>query len=117
MRNKTADWSAGDFRSVLELQTEVKTPDGAGGYNHSFTTIGTVFANASQSGGSEQFSEEIGARILSNNGYTFTTWFRPDIRTVCRVIFDGKIFNVRSTYNIDDRRKFVSFYAECGVEG
>lgn len=116
MRNRTPNWSAGDFRSVIVLQVEDKTPDGAGGYSHSFRTIGTVFCNASQSSGSEQYNESTGARIMSVNGYNFATWFRPDIKTVCRVIFDGKIFNVRSTFNIDDRRKFVSFYAECGVE-
>jgi SPP1 family predicted phage head-tail adaptor len=116
MKNKTPEWSAGDFRSVLDLQVEDRTSDNAGGFNHSFRSIGKVFANAMQSSGSEQFSDSIGARLLSFNGYTFTTWYRADIETVKRVIFDGKIFNIRSTFNIDDRRKFVSFYAECGVE-
>ena len=116
VRNKTPDWSAGDFRSVIDLQVEDRTPDAGGGFNHTFHSIGTVFANAVQSSGSEQFSDAIGGRLRSFKGYVFTTWFRPDIETVDRVIFDGKIFNVRSTFNIDDRRKFVSFYAECGVE-
>ena len=116
MKNRTPEWCAGDFRSVIDLQVEDRTPDAGGGFNHTFRSIGQVFANAMQGSASEQFSEAIGARLRSFNGYTFTTWYRDDIVTVDRVIFDGKIFNVRSTFNMDDRRKFVSFYAECGVE-
>lgn len=117
MKNKTAEWSAGDFRTPVTLQVEVDTPDGAGGYTHTWSTVAeVVFCNVQQSNGTETYSEAIGGRLLSQQLFTFTTWWRADIVTVDRILWNGNIWNVRSTYDIDGRNKFLQFTAETGVE-
>lgn len=116
MRAKTDDYTAGDLRQPVIVQSVVTTADGSGGQNKVWSDAVTIFCFVSQKSGSEVYSDGSIGRVRAVDLWEFTTWWRTDLAVTQRLSWNGRLWNIRNIENIMNRNKFARITAEAGVE-
>lgn len=104
----------GGMRRRLELQQEVRTPDGGGGYTVNWSTVATVWAEVEPISGRERFEAmrlqgEVTHRIVVRHRRDLTpdhTW---------RLRLGSRSFNVRAVINQGERDRFLELLCQEGV--
>ncbi len=105
------------LRHRLTLQQEVQTEDGAGGYVRSWNNLGDIWAeitsvsNRSIYGQEKLYAEQLQSEIT----HKITIRFRSLISTDMRLLFESRIFNIRSIRNINENNEILELLVEEGV--
>jgi SPP1 family predicted phage head-tail adaptor len=117
MKNKTDPYTAGEFRFPVTIERPQYGDDGSGGQSTVWVThIENLMCAVENRQGSEPYSDSGAGRVRTFQKYIFTTWFRTDIEQTDRIRFQGDLFNIRNTNNIQLRNKFLQIEADAGVE-
>ena len=100
------------LRQRLTLQKETRVSDGAGGYSRSWQDIADLWAEIIPLSGKERlFAEQIEAPI----SHKILLRYRSDITPDNRLVFEGRIFNIRYVFNVNENNEALEILAEEGV--
>ncbi len=121
MTEKTKDYSAGEFRFVVEVQRprylNDDTGDNAGGQGEPvWETIFEINCKITDKTGRETYGDGTQGRIRTYQYFQFVSWWREGIETTDRLLFQNTPFNITGINNIELRNKFIEITAESGVE-
>ncbi|MFZ5913631.1 MAG: phage head closure protein [Pseudomonadota bacterium] len=103
----------GGLRQRVKLQRRISTPDGGGGADSGWADIAEVWAEVTPTGGREA---QQGMRLASLNSYRVRLRFRADVSTADRMLFDGRILNIRSLINMASRGRWLECVCEEGAD-
>ena len=114
--------TASRLRHKLTLQQEVQTPDGAGGTSKSWTNITDLWAEIIPISGSSSklnasAGKEIfyGAQVQAEVSHKILLRYRDGVTPDMRLVFESRIFNIRSVANIEERRDRLELLVQEGV--
>ena len=100
------------LKHKLVLQKELRMPDNMGGYIKSWQDIGELWAEIKPIGGLEMlFAGKNRASV------THKIWlrYRPGVDASMRLVYEARVFNIRSVFNIDERNDMLEVLVEEGV--
>lgn len=109
---KCCDMTSSMLRQSIIIQRLIKTADGAGGWEKSWSAIGSTWAYMRASGGGERFSAD---RLNMEIRYTATIRYRSNIQASDRIIYDGKAYQIRSIVDLEFKKKWLELTLEEGV--
>lgn len=104
--------TASRLRHRVTLQQPIEVSDGAGGYTLTWQDVAELWAQIEPLRGTEELQA---LQIKSEVVYRFTLRYREDITAEKRFTFSGKIFNIRSVFNVDMLNALVEIMVEEGV--
>ncbi|NBX02713.1 MAG: head-tail adaptor protein [Alphaproteobacteria bacterium] len=100
------------LRHKLLLQQEVRLSDGVGGYAKSWQNIAELWAEIKPVSGNEQL---FAGQVQSTASHKVLLRYRSGITVGMRFVFDGRTFNIRSVFNVDERRDTLELLVQEGV--
>jgi SPP1 family predicted phage head-tail adaptor len=109
---KCCDYTASMLRQMVAIQRLNKTADGAGGWEKSWSSIGTAHAYMRASGGGERFFAD---RLNMEIRYVAVIRYRENIQASDRIIYDGKAYQIRSIVDVEFKKKWLELSLEEGV--
>ncbi|HVY13511.1 MAG TPA: phage head closure protein [Alphaproteobacteria bacterium] len=102
----------GEFRERVSLQQEARTPDTGGGAALSWEEVAQVWAAVEPLSGREDVQAEgVSGRAV----YRLRFRCGVEVTPAMRVVWRGKILNIRSLRNVDARDRLMEVTAEEGV--
>lgn len=102
----------GQMRQRITLQGSAKTADAGGGAALVWSDIAELWARVTPVSGSETVQAMRLAAILH---YVVRLRFRSDVNSERRFIFKGRVLNIRSVRNLDERGQWLECVCEEGV--
>ena len=110
------------LRHKLTLQQEVQTPDGAGGSVRSWQNVADLWAEIIPIGGSSSklnlsAGKEVmvGGQVQAEVSHRILLRYRDGVLPSMRLVFESRIFNIRSVANIEERREKLELLVQEGV--
>lgn len=107
----------GMLRLYLTVQNPVRTVDAFGQADVSWVTVAGVWGHAEQSRTTEVLDD---GGVSTRSDYRFLTSWHPSVSTNSRLLWqDGdteRVFNVRTAYDRDQRRRRLEIEATEVVE-
>ena len=101
----------GFLRKRITIQNETSTPDGAGGFVLAWSDVATVWAEIMPLNGREVFvAQQPEGRVTHR---VTLRWF-SGVTTDMRVVFNSRVFNIRSVLNTDERNQWLELMVEEG---
>lgn len=104
--------AAGDLRERVTIETPTRVGDGTGGESVSWSALATVWADVAALSGSEV---TLGERDEARGRFTVTMRYRDDVSAEMRLVWRGKILNIRALRDPDGHRRWLAVGAEGGV--
>lgn len=101
--------AAGALRHRLELQAEVQTSDGQGGYVRTWQTSATVWGSVEPLVGRERWAAQ---QVQSPATHKIRLRYRDGVTTTVRIKFGTRTFNVREVLNLEERKVILELMAE-----
>lgn len=103
----------GELRKQITIQAETPTGDGAGGYALAWMNIASAWADITPLSGNEVFTAQ---HLEGHATHRVTMRYRSDIAitTDMRIIYNSRVFNIRSVLNIDERNQWTEMLVEEG---
>lgn len=108
-RRKT---TASSLRQRLTLQTEVQTPDSAGGYVRTWEDIADLWAEIIPVSGRERL---FGGQLQSEISHRIVLRYRDGITAGQRLVFENRAFNIRYVSNTMEANETLELLAEEGT--
>lgn len=109
---KCCDYTSGMLRHTVELQSKTRTPNGAGGFDDTWSTYATVKAFMKPISGTERFHAE---RLDATTKNRLVMRYRSDVEAQHRVKFEGKLYNIRFVENVEFRNRWLRLDLDGGV--
>jgi SPP1 family predicted phage head-tail adaptor len=100
------------LRHKVALERQALTADTAGGYEQTWVLVAHLWVSISRVRGGEAY---VGGQLVENSTHIFRLRYNADIQADMRFIYDGRIFNIRSLDNVDERGLTLNVYVEEGV--
>lgn len=100
------------LRHKMSLQDEIKTPDGAGGFTRSWKTVADIWAEITPLSGRETF---FASRLQSAVSHKIAIRYRKGISAGQRLVYDNRLFNIRSISNEQANNEVIELLVEEGV--
>lgn len=94
----------GALRHRVTLEAPIDTPDDAGGFSRSFTTVADLWARITPGGAREDFVEQ---RAEQATSHVVTIRWRSDVTKDMRFVFRGRKLRIQSAVDPDERRRFL----------
>lgn len=104
----------GQMRQRITLQGSAKAADDGGGAALVWSDIAGLWARVTPVSGSET---EQAMRLAAIQRYVVRMRFRPDVNSGQRFVFKGRVLNIRSVRNLDERSQWIECVCEEGVAG
>jgi SPP1 family predicted phage head-tail adaptor len=105
--------AAGKRNRRVTIQSSSRAPDGKGGQTVTWADMKTVWAEMIPLRGQEALAQAV---VKSVQLWKVTILYRAGITTQHRLIYDGKVLNIRSCEDPDGRRAELVMTAEGGVK-
>lgn len=105
----------GTLRHRIMIEAESQTSDGGGGMSNPWAapiTVAKVWAAIQPLRGTERLRAQ---QLEESITHRITLRYRADIRPSHRVNFKGRIFNIRSVTNVEERNRWLELMCEEGV--
>ena len=99
---------AGDLKNSIELQSQVRTPDGLGGFSSTWLTTCTIWAAIWPVSAKETIE---GARPVSAITHRIRIRYRHGVKTSQRIKFGSKYFSIESVINTNTDYKALDLMA------
>ena len=99
---------SGELKNSIELQSQVRTPDGLGGFSTSWLTTATVWAAIWPISAKETIE---GARPVSAITHRIRIRYRNGVKASQRVKFGSKYFSIESVINPNTDYKALDLMA------
>lgn len=105
------------LRHRLTLQEEVRSLDGAGGYSSSWQNIADLWAEITSISSKSIYGKEklFAGKLQSEISHKVLIRYRSPVSTDMRLVFAGRIFNIRAIMNIDEHNEILELLVEEGV--
>jgi SPP1 family predicted phage head-tail adaptor len=103
---------AGPLRERITIQQESNVSDGQGGSTLSWTEVDTVWGCVSPLRGAERLQS---MQVQDETIHKITIRFRDDITPKMRVVWRGRIMNIREVINPDEHKKYLQLTVEDNV--
>lgn len=87
---------SGELKNSIELQAQVRTPDGLGGFTTSWLTVATVWAAIWPLKGQESIE---GGRTVAAITHQIRIRYRRGVSAAMRIKFGNKYFSIQSVIN------------------
>lgn len=100
------------LRKRITIETSTETADTAGGFTTSWATFATVWAGFEPLRGRENYQDMI---LQSTTNYRVTIRYLAGVTTKMRIKLGGRLFNIRSIMNPEERGEMLEFMVEEGV--
>lgn len=88
----------------IELQEVVRESDGQGGFTEGWTPIATVWAKIEPIKAYEKFQA---AQMQTPVTHKIMVRYHSGITTACRILYDGRIFDIKEVVNVDEAGAFM----------
>lgn len=98
-------FAPGSFKQRITIQTLSQTTDNTGGSTTVWTDFATLWSKITPKHGNEQL---ISQRVDAVDIYDITIRYFPGVVEKQRVLYAGKIFQIKSVINIDELSEFMS---------
>lgn len=110
---KCCDLTAGKLRHRIDIQRESRTADGAGGASLAWLTIAlNIPAMIKPLSGNETMAAQ---RLEANISHRIYIRYAAGFRSSDRIVFDGRMFQIRAILNLEERNRWLEIQAEEGV--
>lgn len=115
MRKKKSICST--LKHRLTLQQEVQTPDGQGGFTRSWQDVAQLWAEIMpQAGSTGAGAEQLAfGQLQPRMTHRILLRYRVGVTPAMRLVFDGRVFNIRSVANKGETNEVLEIMAEEGV--
>lgn len=100
---------AGLLRERVTLQRRADTPDGGGGVTAAWQDVATLWARVQPEKGSEILKAD---RLQNPQRYIVTLRWRADVTPEMRLLWAGRVFEIYSVANVDERRSGLQLVCE-----
>lgn len=109
-----ARYEIGELDQRIEIQSEQRTPDGAGGFTSNWQVDATVWAHVRPLRGSER---EQADRTEASGGYMVVIRWREGVTEDKRIrwINDDRVMNIRFVQQASKRDLYLPIECEVGV--
>ena len=104
--------SIGKLNRRVSIQEETRVADGAGGFTRTWATIATVWGKLTPKSGSEAL---IALQQTNTQLFSLKIRYRTGITTAKRVLISGEAYNIRNSFNVDQKRRYLDAVVEKGV--
>lgn len=94
----------GEMRHRIKIQELVRIDDGYGGAVEDWVDIANIWAKVEPLRGEERYTAQ---QIKSELTHKITIRFIKGIKPQMRVIFNDRIFNIESTINIEEKKRYI----------
>lgn len=108
---KCCDLAAGKLRHTISIQRETRTADGMGGSSITWAQIAAPRAFIRPMSGGERFQA---MRIEANVTHRIYIRYRSDITTSDRIVYQGRVMQIRALINLEERNRWIEIYADEG---
>lgn len=99
---------AGQYNRKVVIQSPTDTPNGSGGFDQTWATTATVFANATPIGGTEGI---IAGTLQGSQSWRIRMRYRA-LSVTQRLQMDGKQLNIVSVEDPTGQRREIVVFAE-----
>jgi SPP1 family predicted phage head-tail adaptor len=105
--------NASNFRDYVELQTRSTTSDGMGGSVDEWSSAGNFWCKVTPLSANQRLYAK---RLEENITHKIVTRYRSDLTVGIeqRILWRGRLFQIQSVIDIEERRQFLEIMA---VEG
>ena len=100
---------SGELKNQVELQGQVKVPDGMGGFTISFLTLTTVWAAIWPL---KSIEAHEGGRVVATVTHRIRIRYREGVRASWRIKFKNKYFNIVEILNLNTDYKVLDLMAK-----
>lgn len=100
---------AGDLRTRVTLQTQVRQPDGQGGWQVDWTPLAEVWAGIWPRSASEALQHD---RVAGTATHDIWLRYRADIKPEMRIVAGARVFGILGVMDVDGRKRWL----KCIVE-
>jgi len=104
--------SIGKLNRRVKIQEETRTTDGAGGFTRTWATIATVWGKLTPMSGREALDA---AQQTNMQKFALKIRYRTGVSTAKRVLISDDVYNIRNSFNIDQKRRYLDAVVEKGV--
>ena len=106
---KCCDITAGMLRHKVDIESMTQTPDGAGGSTVAWTKVATgMWSYVRPASGNERY---VAMRLESDVTHIILTRWRTGIAADMRVNFGGRLMQIKSVINIEERSRWMEIRA------
>lgn len=105
-------YAAGELDERVTIQRATETPDGMGGFAVTWAPVATVWAHVRPRSGRERAAFD---RIEASGSYLCVIRRRTDIGPADRILWRGRVFNIRAALPVKSRQPFMELDIELGV--
>lgn len=109
---RCCDMTPGMLRTTVALQSQSRSADGAGGFEHTWSTYATVQGGLKQASGREVVQSD---RLSAQAGFRCVIRYRSDVQPQHRVVIDSVAYQIRSVENVEFRDRWLVLTLESGV--
>ena len=102
----------GNMRHRISIEGRETTTDGAGGFSSEWVNVVELWAEVTPKNGSERFR---GMKIEDTTTHIIKTRYKSGINSSQRINFNGRLFNINSVINIDEKDRYMLIQAVEGV--
>ncbi len=96
--------SIGRLRHRLTIEEVTRTPDGGGGASESWSSIATVWASITPTGGAEAIDADALAGRLSHE---VVFRYRPGVEPAMRLRYGARLFEIAAVIDVDERKRWL----------
>ena len=101
---------SGKLRHVIDIQEKSNVPDGAGGITESWTDLYTGVRASINTKVSSESTDLSQTESIATHEIKFR--YCPDINSTMRINFNGRIFNIISVINKQERNRQIIILAK-----
>src|SRR4051812_18696585 len=102
----------GKMRHEIRLQSQVRTPDGAGGVTTTWSDVMTIWAQIEPKTSLKRFFAD---RLEQNISHVITTRFADGVDTKMRALFGSRVFQIHGVVNVEELGAWMILHAEEGT--
>ena len=111
MKNLSAE-----LKHKIQIEAPVEVADSGGGFTTSWNVVATLSAKVEAYKSLQKWSEPVSSsKIVSVKMYEITIRYSNNINEKMRVVFDGRVMNIRAVIDPDESKKTLMIIAEEGV--
>ena len=103
---------AGDLDQRVQLEHRISSPDGGGGYETSWSPIGSIWAKVEPLGASESLIAQQSESVVR---YQVWVRWRPDLSADMRLIWRGKTLDIVGVADAGPRVETVRLDCSTGA--
>lgn len=105
---------SGRLRFRVTIQQSALSSDGMGGGNYTWSDIATVWADVTTTNGNSNIESFTGNQFRTIQYFNVKMRYRNDITTKMRLLHYGRVLEILSIVNFDERKKEINLYCKEG---